>query len=313
MLKFIATSLTIVFLLIMSLLLGVYFLAVEDNADSIGLENVSSGQSVGTSALSRAREALVVLGNLAFSPLEQSVTKVVTPGPLNLLSSVGYVSYDSRLTPAGVIAFTNEERLRVNLPALTESAKLNEVARRRLEDMFLKQYFAHNSPAGNGVAEEAKVVGYAYIVVGENLALGSFSGDKAVVRAWMDSAGHKANMLAKRYSDIGVAVGEGMFKGRRAQLAVQIFGTPLALCPVPSESIKSTIYANKEKIDNLQKELAQLKTDIGDAGWMGGSTAKTSQYNKLANEFNKLIEETKVAIENYNSQVRIFNNCANNK
>ena len=105
-----------------------------------------------TSTLAEIKDALVKVSDFVFSPLEEAVNRVITPGPLNLLAGAGGANYEVNLTRAGVIAKTNEERIRENLPALAENPKLNEAARYRLEDIFKKQYFANESPSGQGVA-----------------------------------------------------------------------------------------------------------------------------------------------------------------
>src|SRR5262249_8345343 len=122
----------------------------------------------------------------------------------------GDASANVTLTQAGVIKWTNIQRQENGaLPALTVNAKLNESAQLKLKDMFAKQYFEHVSPSGVGPDGLANEVGYAYASIGENLALGNFADDRALVQAWMDSPGHRANILGKSYREIGVAVGKG--------------------------------------------------------------------------------------------------------
>ncbi len=257
---------------------------------------------------------VVALTEKVILPLDQMISRVITPNPLNQLAGGAGADLRDPLTTAGVIAATNEERIRADLPALTESAKLNQVARIRLDDMFKRQYFSHTSPSGTGVAEAAQTIGYGYIVVGENLALGQFKNDAAVVQAWMESEGHKANILARRYFDIGVATGEAEYNGRRSRMAVQIFGTPINVCPAPSELLKKSIYANKEKIDKLEPRLRALKQDLDSTSpSLLGASKKTREYNKLAEEFNTLIRVTQKAIQSYNNSVVLFNNCAKDK
>ena len=308
--KFVIIGLLATVILIGLLLGGIYFMGVVPRRPELPTIKEASPSSFGQ----LTREALVALNKLTPWPLERSVTKVVTPGALNQLAAAGLVSSERSLSRAGVIAVTNEERIRGNLPPLAENAKLNEAARLRLEDMFKNQYFAHQSPAGGGVAEAVKTTGYQYIVVGENLALGGFRDDRAVVAAWLKSPGHKANMLARRYADIGVAVGEGNYEGTRARLAVQVFGTPISVCPGPAESLKADIYENKKRIDQLESKLAGLKTEIDQAGPLtAGLSSKIKEYKRLATEFNSLIRVTQAAIVRYNDQVGIFNICADTK
>jgi len=121
----------------------------------------------------------------------------------------------------------------------------------QLDDIFEKQYFAHISPEGLGPSDLAEKSGYEYIMIAENLALGNFKDDNTLVNAWMDSPGHRANILNNRYTEIGVAVGKGFFSesnennkeeiATEVWIAVQEFGLPLSSCPKPEESLLNTI------------------------------------------------------------------------
>lgn len=136
------------------------------------------------------------------------------------------------LTRAGIIAETNIQRaVNGNLPPLAEDTTLDDIAQIRLDDMFTKQYFAHISPSSSSAVTVAQAVGYDYIALGENLALGNFPGDAGVVTAWMNSPGHRANILDVHYTNIGVAAREGNFQGENVWIAVQILAArfPIAL------------------------------------------------------------------------------------
>ena len=104
--------------------------------------------------------------------------------------------------------------------------------------MFEKEYFEHKSPSGIGASDIAHDVGYEFILVGENIALGNFDGDEALVQAWMDSPGHRANILNKRYTEIGIAAEKGLYQGKMMWLAVQIFARPMSLCQNPNQLTK---------------------------------------------------------------------------
>src|SRR3989344_2386836 len=131
------------------------------------------------------------------------------------------------LTADGVLSWTNKEREKAGLPDLAPNQKLTASALAKVRDMFKNQYFAHESPAGKGAGDLAEAEGYDFILIGENLALGNFEGDKALVEAWIASPVHRANILGSRYKEIGIAVGRGMFGGRETWLAVQHFALPL--------------------------------------------------------------------------------------
>jgi hypothetical protein len=239
--------------------------------------------------------------------IEKIEKQIVTPPPLRAAKEAP----ESFLTKAGVIEWTNAQREKNGLPKLKENAKLNLSAELKVQDMFLQQYFAHNSPSAEGVADLAEKANYQFIAIGENLALGNFENNEALVRAWMDSPGHRANILNNRYQEIGVMVLKGTFEGKSTWLAVQHFGLPLSVCPSPDESIKITITANQNKIDEIFKELEALQTEIRVMRPKRGSVyqEKINQYNGLVAEYNLLIEQAKLIINEYNRQVRLFNEC----
>src|SRR3989344_8368009 len=184
--------------------------------------------------------------------------EISAPAPLRI--SVKKVS--AVLTRAGVMNWTNVQRKENgNLPPLKENLVLNAAAEAKLKDMFRNQYFEHESPLGIGPGELVESAGYEYIASGENLALGNFDGDRDLVQAWMDSPGHRANILNTKYQEMGVAVGKGTYEGNTRWLAVQIFGKPLASCPQPSTALKAQTEEFESNLDALQQELTSLREE----------------------------------------------------
>ncbi len=215
------------------------------------------------------------------------------------------------LTLEGALEWTNYQRQQNQLPVLKENKLLDLAAANKMADMFEKQYFEHISPSGAGPSDLAKGVGYAYVVVGENLALGSFESDKALVEAWMNSPGHRANILNNRYQEIGIAVGKGMFEGREQWLAVQSFGLPLSACPSTDAELKAQLDNNQAQISSLQSQLAELKAEIDSANKKNSAAynEKVNRYNTLVQRMNSLIDQTKILVAQYNAQVNSFNAC----
>lgn len=235
---------------------------------------------------------------------------VVAPGPLRAVSQT---SKASNLTVRGVIERTNIERAQNGgLSALTENELLNRDAQMKVDDMFAKQYFEHVSPIGVGPADLAKAVGYAYVIVGENLALGDFGSDQGVVTAWMNSPGHRANILNVHYQEIGAAVGKGIYEGNETWLAVQSFGMPLSACPAIDYTLKSQIDVNNITIATLRAELDAKKAQID------ATPASEYNYNIYVNEFNAIVPEynrivgnNRTIVADYNAGVQAFNSCIN--
>ena len=223
---------------------------------------------------------------------EEAEKIIVAPPPLRSESE----NPQSFLTQQGVIKWTNNQRQKNGLSPLVENATLDKMAVAKVNDMFQNQYFAHESPTGVGVGDLAKTFGYDFIIIGENLALGDYKDDEALVQAWMDSPGHRANILNNRYQEIGVAVKKGVYEGRTTWLAVQHFGLPLSVCPLPNANTESQIEINQAKIDELQKTLAALQNEIMNMRPKRGElyNQKIEEYNNLVDQYNNLVETTKI-------------------
>lgn len=241
---------------------------------------------------------------------------VVAPGPLRVAASVTSATAPSStamLTVRGVIERTNSERSQNGgLPALAENELLNRDAQLKVADMFAKQYFEHVSPAGVGPGDLAKTVGYAYVIVGENLALGDFGSDQGVVTAWMNSPGHRANILNTHYQEIGVAVGRGMYEGHETWLAVQSFGMPISSCPAISTALKTQIDANNIEIARLRVALDAKKAQLDATSQSDPNyNIYVGEFNVLVPEYNNLVESNRVSVATYNAGVQSFNDCIN--
>lgn len=228
------------------------------------------------------------------------------PGPLRGLLDP---AANSNLTTQGVVDFTNLQREQNGLAPLHFNTKLSEAAEAKIDDMFANQYFEHESPDGKSPADIISATGYDYIVVGENLALGNFKNDEVLVQAWMDSPGHRANILNGKFLEIGVAVRKGEFEGKTVWLAVQEFGSPLSTCPIPPTSIKSQIDKNRTQLSELQTQLEQQRAKMNAARYTDSYNDEVNKYNAIANQINDLANRTQQLVENYNTKVNEFNRC----
>jgi uncharacterized protein YkwD len=233
------------------------------------------------------------------------------PSPIQQAAKVAPKKTNA-LTIAGVIAETNDQRAaNGDLPPFAENATLDDIATLRLDDMFTQQYFAHVGPQEESAISVASSVGYDHLALGENLALGNYAGDAGVVTAWMNSPGHRANILDTHYTQIGVAVREGMFEGSETWLAVQIFGRPSSDCTAPDATLENSINVSEQQISSTSAELADDKTAIDAMSPQSGPTynAQVEDYNNLAAQYNALAAETETAINTYDAQVTAFNAC----
>lgn len=232
--------------------------------------------------------------------VEEVRQNVLAPPPLRSSEDAAR----SHLTSSGVIAWTNAARRSNGLAAFKENAKLNAAAEAKVKDMLAKQYFAHEGPEGWGPAHWVEESGYAYIMIGENLALGNFADDKALVDAWMGSPGHRANILHPRFTEIGAAVARGTFEGKITWLAVQEFGLPRSACPTTDTALRSRIDANQAELSVMKTELDRRRAELERK-----NNQKVDEYNALVAEFNALIEETRRLVATYNAQVEATNKC----
>ena len=123
---------------------------------------------------------------------------------------------------ADVVALTNAERARQGLGALTVDARLARAAQAHTEDMVRRAFFAHESPDGTQVWDRAQSAGYAYRKVAENIAAGQRT-PEYVVRGWLASPGHRANILDGALTQIGVG---RVLGGEYGVYWTQVFGTP---------------------------------------------------------------------------------------
>lgn len=102
-----------------------------------------------------------------------------------------------------VVRLVNAERAKYSLPPLTENWELSRVARYKSQDMKDKSYFSHTSPTYGSPFNMMKSFGLSYRTAGENIAKGQRT-PQEVVKAWMNSSGHRANILNSSYTKIGV-------------------------------------------------------------------------------------------------------------
>ena len=97
----------------------------------------------------------------------------------------------------------NEQRTKYGLKPLKVSAELSRIARLKSQNMRDNRYFSHTSPTYGSPFQMMKSFGISYRSAGENIAKG-YRTPAAVVDAWMNSEGHRANILNSSFTQIGV-------------------------------------------------------------------------------------------------------------
>ncbi len=127
--------------------------------------------------------------------------KINIPG-----KDAGVLEYENQ-----VIRLVNEIRVKNGLSALTADWELSRVARFKSQDMKDNNYFSHTSPVYGSPFQMIKNFGISYRAAAENIAKGQAT-PEAVVNAWMNSSGHRANILNGSYNKIGVGyVADGKY------------------------------------------------------------------------------------------------------
>ncbi|MDX9916818.1 MAG: S-layer homology domain-containing protein [Gudongella sp.] len=104
-----------------------------------------------------------------------------------------------------VLDLVNAERKKVGLGPLVMDPLLQYVAGEKSKDMAVHKYFDHDSPNYGSPFDMMKSFGVNYKAAGENIAMG-FKTPKDVVKGWMDSPGHRANILSEKFGKIGIGV-----------------------------------------------------------------------------------------------------------
>jgi uncharacterized protein YkwD len=237
-------------------------------------------------------------------------TKVLAPPPIRAVHEVP----QTVLTRGGVIIWTNTQRAQQGIPELRENTELNFAAERKATDIFAQQYFEHVSPTGVDAGDLARATGYDYLAIGENLALGNYEDDRTIVQAWLDSPGHRENILAGHFEEIGVAVKKGVFEGRETWVGVQIFARPASSCPMVDGNILSSIEAFETRIEEMSVSADTLREELEEQHPQTREQIveyrrEVREYNAFVKQINELINEVGELVDSYNAQVRVFNTC----
>lgn len=147
---------------------------------------------------------------------------------------LGAIPAQSSAVDSGVLMkLINTERTQRNLTSLIAHSSLAAAASQKAQDMIDRDYFAHIDPDGNYVWGKIVAAGYTpYRILGENLAL-DFSTSEGMIKAWLDSPTHRANLLHTEFVNQGLSAVYGDYQGRYTNLTASLFGA-LVTTPKPS-------------------------------------------------------------------------------
>ena len=117
-----------------------------------------------------------------------------------------------------VFDLINKQRTNNGLPALQNDSEVQRIARIKAQDMVDNNYFSHNSPTYGSPFDMLKSFKVSYKTAGENIAANS--SNSSAVTAWMNSSGHKANILNSSFNYTGIGV---VSSPRYGKMYVQMF------------------------------------------------------------------------------------------
>ena len=214
------------------------------------------------------------------------VASNIVSGDLKILG------YSTNISKDEIISLTNSERGSKGLSQLKENVLLSEAAALKATDMFEDDYWAHFAPDGTSPWYFFKQTGYSYSWAGENLAR-DFQSSTGVIGGWMSStAGHKENILNSNFTEIGVAVKNGILQGEETTLVVQLFAKPVSyLASTPSEESVAegtkvrdsfTLESGEEVESSSADEQVVTKLDEGVVGGSEGNTIVLSALENLS-------------------------------
>lgn len=189
---------------------------------------------------------------------------------VNIFAHESARNYLAAVLPLEVVDLTNVERARSNVALLTQNDLLTKAAEAKAKNMATLGYFAHRGPDGKEPWAWIRESGYTYAAAGENLAV-RFNESASVVRAWMASPGHRANIVKAGYTEIGVGVAEGVYQGTQATFVVQYFARPQGVpAPLPSavvldanntEQLVAAAALNSSPGDSLLRGVIRVGTE----------------------------------------------------
>lgn len=132
---------------------------------------------------------------------------------------------NSTLTDQNLLLLANQDRVKNGLTPLRPSLQLQKAAGAKARDILEKDYFAHTSPAGLEPWDFIKSEGFAYTYAGENLAI-NYTSAYELQNDFLKSQSHRENLLSPLFSEVGIAVLEGSYRGQPAVITVQMFASP---------------------------------------------------------------------------------------
>lgn len=143
-----------------------------------------------------------------------------------LAQGSAHVANASETFESAIIRLTNKDREAQGLPPVVKDEVLTRAAQKKADDMAKGGYFSHMSPSGETPWRWITSEGYYYTHAAENLAV-NFTDPVALQRAWMKSPTHRKNIVKGVYTEIGIGIARGKYKGKDTIFITEFFATPV--------------------------------------------------------------------------------------
>lgn len=148
---------------------------------------------------------IAVRYQVGISELIAANPQIKNPSLIYPGQKISIPNIDVKAQESEVVRLVNAERAKRGLPALKENWQLSRVARYKSQDMINRSYFSHTSPTYGSPFKMMESFGLRYSAAGENIAKGQRT-PQEVMNSWMNSAGHRNNILSPIYTEIGVGL-----------------------------------------------------------------------------------------------------------
>ena len=187
----------------------------DKNAENVKVYGLSNNLNIGKDEIDKYKSLINERINTIKNNILQKINNGVSGGSFDFTNNSNYDETDLDMDEAvyseyitKAVEFTNIERVKYNLPPLKLSAALCKSAQEHADDMYNNNYFSHTSQDGRTMSDRIEKYCSSYMYKGENIAMG-YGSPEAVVEGWMNSDGHKANILNTNYTEIGIGYNNG--------------------------------------------------------------------------------------------------------
>lgn len=198
--------------------------------------------------------------NLLWTPINQAS-----------LSRQHVLSFTTSTSISGLLTETNNQRATHGIAELQLNSQLNAAAQAKANDMAARNYWSHTTPDGAEPWVFVANAGYDYYTAGENLAYG-FDSSSTAVTGWMNSPGHRANLLNTTFADIGFGIANAEdFQGYGQQtVIVAMYGS---LAPVVAPATPTVAHASTTPLVSQPQRISRLQLMVANTpAWAVGFT-----------------------------------------